>query len=56
MAAMRRRYQLWRGSLDNFRLFFVQAKMAATTEIVRGAKLDEQATVASYNFPGVNRG
>jgi hypothetical protein len=42
--------------LHNLRLLLVQREMAAPAKIVRGAKLDEQATIATYNFPGINRG
>ena len=56
MAAMCCRHQLRYGRLHNLGLLFVQGEMAAPTQIVRGSKLDEQATVATYNFPGINRG
>jgi hypothetical protein len=56
MTAMGGEHQLWRRRLHNLWLFLVQAKMTATAQIVRGSKLDEQAAVTSYNFPGINRG
>ena len=56
MSAMWGRYQLRRWSLHNLGLLFVQGEMAAPAKIVSGAKLDEQATIATYNFPGINRG
>lgn len=56
MAAMRRRHQLWRWRLHNFRLLFVQGQMAPAAETVRCAELNQKATVAPYNLPGIDRG
>lgn len=53
---MRGGHQLRGWRLHNLGLLFVQGEMAAPAKIVSGAKLDEQATVATYNFPGINRG
>jgi hypothetical protein len=50
------RHQLRCWRLDNLGLLFVQGEMAAPAKIVSGTKLDEQAAIATYNFPGINRG
>jgi hypothetical protein len=56
MAAMCCWHQLRCGRLHNLGLLFVQGEMATPAQIVRGSKLDEQAAVATYNLPGINRG
>jgi hypothetical protein len=44
----RRRYDL--------RLLFVKRSVAPAAQIIAGTELNEQAVVATNNFPGVDRG
>ena len=45
----------WRWG-DDFRFFFVERSVTAAAEIVDGTELNEQAVVATDNFPGIYRG
>jgi hypothetical protein len=56
MTTMRRRHELRCWRLDDFRLLFIETQMAAAAKIVRCTELNEKATIASNNFPGINRG
>ena len=44
------------GNGSNLGLILVERRVAAPASIVSCAKLDEQAVVATNNFPGINRG
>src|SRR5438270_13227335 len=45
---------LWGG--DNRRFVLVEGRAAASAKVIGCTELNEQATVASDNFPGVDRG
>jgi len=51
-----RQHLPWRRRGGNFRFIFVQRSVAAATEIVSCAELNEKTTVASNDFPGIYRG
>ena len=55
VAVRRRDHGLGRNGND-FGLFFIERSVAAAAKIVGGTELNEQAVVATYDFPGINRG
>jgi len=56
VAAVGRCHLRHRGRDDNFWLFLVERGMTAAAKIVSCPELNEQAVVATYDFPGIYRG
>ena len=56
VAAVRRRNELRRRRLHNFRLLFVERNVATTAKVIGCAELNQKTVIAPNNFPGINRG
>jgi hypothetical protein len=56
VAAVPRWHNLLYWRFRYLRLLFIEGQMAAAAKVIRCAKLNQKATVAPYNLPGIYRG